>query len=61
MKVNDGIPDEWHIVPTGDLRDHDAEKTCWCKPQLDFDRDDVWIHNSLDGREDFETGKRKPS
>ncbi len=48
----------WHIVPLNDLRDHDTNGSCWCKPTLD---DGVWLHHSMDGREAFETGERLPS
>jgi hypothetical protein len=49
-----------HVFPVGDLREHstDADKPCWCRPVED---DGVVVHNSMDGREDYETGKRKPS
>lgn len=48
----------WHIVPLNDLRDHETNGGCWCKPTLD---DGVWLHHSMDGREAFETGERLPS
>lgn len=48
----------WHIVPTDDLREHEASPDCFCKPLRDEEEPSVWIHNSLDGRESFETGKR---
>lgn len=54
--------DVWHIVPLGDLRDHEAHKDCWCRPTLlddDESDGDVYIHHSLDGRELYETGERK--
>ncbi len=49
-----------HVVPINDLREHstDSEKPCWCNP---FDDDGVTVHNSMDGREAFETGERVPS
>lgn len=52
----------WHVVPLGDLRDHEPNSDCWCRPALldDDDNDsDVYIHHSLDGRELYETGERK--
>jgi hypothetical protein len=50
----------YHIVPSDDLREHitDAGKTCWCHPVED---EDMIVHNSLDGREPFETGERRVS
>lgn len=53
--------DKFHVVPTNDLREHssDIEVPCWCKP---FENaDGVIVHNSMDGREAFETGERRPS
>jgi hypothetical protein len=47
------------VVPLHDLREHEVNGSCWCRPQRN--EDDVWIHNSMDGREAFETGQRKPS
>lgn len=51
-----------HVVPVDDLREHDSNKECWCKPQLDpTDTGGLWVHNAMDGREQFETGERMPS
>ena len=53
--------EKWHIVPHDDLREHItcSVRTCWCRP---VENDDgVIVHNSMDGREAFETGERKPS
>jgi len=49
-----------HIIPMDDLRDHCLDCECWCCPGLD---EEHWVatHNSADGREDFESGLRKPS
>lgn len=52
----------WHVVPLNDLREHDLNGSCWCRPTLDDSQSDpIWIHNSMDGREKFETGERLPS
>ncbi|GAB0057432.1 hypothetical protein SIID45300_01760 [Candidatus Magnetaquicoccaceae bacterium FCR-1] len=57
-----GLDDCQHIVPLNDMRPHDRTETCWCRPVADDDGLVViWAHNSADGREDFETGRRKPS
>jgi len=48
-----------HIYPMGDLRDHQISKKCWCSPKVEDGS--LVIHNSMDGREAFETGERKPS
>ncbi len=48
-----------YVVPIGDLKWHQADsKKCWCKPTAD---DGLIIHNSMDGRELYERGERKPS
>jgi hypothetical protein len=46
-----------HVVPVNDLREHSLAG-CWCCPA---DDDGVVVHNSLDGREQFERGERKMS
>lgn len=47
-----------HVYPLGDLRDHIVSGTsCWCRPRVDDD-DLVVVHNSMDGREKYETGER---
>ena len=54
-------PNRWHVIPVGDLREHEPLPTCWCKPTPDEDHD-VFVHLSLDGREAFEiSGGRLPS
>ena len=49
-----------HVIPLNDTRKHQLSAHCWCQP-LNDDEFDVFIHNSADGREKFETGERKPS
>jgi len=51
----------FHCVPCNDLKDHviDDEGSCWCKPEFDTGYE-VFIHNSADGREDYEEGRRLP-
>jgi hypothetical protein len=49
---------EVHVIPQNDLRDHEESTTCWCQPHFD---DGVIVHNSMDQRELFERGERKPS
>jgi hypothetical protein len=52
-----------HVYPVGDLREHVTEgRDCWCHPVIE-DHDgvgEVVIHNSLDGRERYETGELLP-
>ncbi len=53
--IEDG---EKHVVPDDDKREHVlASQECWCRPFLD---DDIIVHNSLDGREDHESGGVHP-
>jgi len=49
-----------HVIPVDDLHDHEMSSECWCQPGLDHEH---WVatHNSADGREEFESGMRKPS
>lgn len=52
--------DQYHVVPSDDIKEHILKgKNCWCRPEMN--EDGVFIHNSADGREDFETGKRRLS
>lgn len=46
-----------HIIPENDLRPHTVSWRCWCGPRND---EGVCVHNSMDGREAHERG-RKPS
>ena len=50
---------DWHIIPLNDLRPHEPEMKCWCRPEIN--EDNVAVHHSMDGREDFQSGARKPS
>lgn len=53
-------PGERHVIPIGDTREHTLSERCWCCPELeDGDEGDVFVHNSHDGREKYETGVRK--
>jgi hypothetical protein len=46
-----------HVMPNDEQ--HSVVR-CKCRPEYDDDAR-AWVHNSFDGREDFESGKRKPS
>jgi hypothetical protein len=46
-----------HVYPINDLRKHSL-RDCWCRPS---DDEGVTVHKSLDGREFYERGERKPS
>lgn len=50
-----------HVIPNGDLREHLCSETCWCRPTEDDEVHGVFIHQAMDGREQFETGERLPS
>ena len=49
----------FHIVPLDDWREHELRLACWCHPARDDDG--VVIHHSMDGREAYERGERRPS
>ncbi len=53
----------YHVTPQNDLREHWVDGySCWCRPHWhETDGGDVIVHNSMDGREKYETGERKPS
>ena len=54
-------PDEVHMIPLNDLREHEASGGCWCYPSREERQhmpDDwcfVWTHRPLD-RRDLLTG-----
>jgi hypothetical protein len=52
------LADSIHVLPVDDLRLHAETLHCWCGPRQDDDEPRVIIHNSVDRREDHETGKR---
>ena len=52
---------EWHVVPRGDIREHETSPDCWCMPDEDDEEPGLWLHNAADDREAFEQGTRKPS
>lgn len=43
-----------HVMPINDIREHQSEMSCWCRPQVDVDDDEVVVHNSADMREENE-------
>lgn len=47
-----------HVLPVNDLREHDESSGCWCHPTEDELVAGLFIHHSMDGREQFETGER---
>jgi len=49
----------FHIVPVGDLRDHDADPDCWCGPTEDDEDPGIWVHHAMDKREEYEQDRMK--
>ena len=48
-------------MPAGDLREHVDNDDCWCKPTSTWEVGGwLVVHNAADGREQYETGERKP-
>ncbi len=37
-----------HVIPLGDLREHEPSADCWCHPVADDDEPSVYVHNALD-------------
>jgi hypothetical protein len=50
-------PDNIHVVPFNDLREHDTSLTCWCHPTPEDDEPRVVLHHSMDERESYEQGR----
>jgi hypothetical protein len=48
---------ERHVIPADDLRLHDGSPHCWCFPR--DDGGDLWVHNSADGREQYERHEKR--
>jgi hypothetical protein len=49
-----------HVYPLGDLKEHDIDQNCWCKPELEVHGYGmIVIHSSLDGRELYEQNIRR--
>ncbi len=46
-----------HVVPLNDLREHNASADCWCKPTEEDEWPGVWVHHSMDKREEYEQGR----
>lgn len=51
-----------HIMPSGDLYEHQSTPECWCHPEEDLNEDDdvVFYHNAADNREEYQDGRRRP-
>ena len=53
------LSNDIHVIPINDFRDHEETEHCWCRPQRDDEEPRVVIHNALDGREDYENGRKQ--
>ncbi len=45
-----------HVIPIGDIYEHQESRECWCQPKVTANKQDVLqqpiiVHNSADGRE----------
>lgn len=49
---------DFHVIPNNDLREHVSLPSCWCDPTEDHERLGVWVHHSMDRREEYEEGRR---
>lgn len=47
------------VVPEGDIKEHTMCPGCACRPVQDTINPNLWLHNSFDGREAYETGHRR--
>jgi len=58
MKCGTIFPDEYHIVPCNDFREHVSTCECWCNPTY-WDEEDfvTFVHNPLDGRDKMIRGE----
>lgn len=45
-----------NICPTYDIGPHCLDEVCHCGAEMD--EDGLLVHNALDGREDYEQGRR---
>ena len=53
-RVGDDNPDHLaNPLPVNDEVEHVESRDCWCKPRIE-ESEQVVVHNSFDGREDFE-------
>ena len=52
---------EAHVVPLQDTKEHILDAKCWCHPEEDEEHEGLFVHTSMDGREEFERGLRQVS
>ena len=52
MKCGTIFPDEYHLVPCHDFKEHSASCDCWCKPMYWSEEEYVtFVNNPMDGRD----------
>lgn len=56
--IDSDQPGDHHVYPVDDLREHNLSPECWCRPTRDEEHPGVWIHNSMDRREEYEQGRK---
>ena len=45
-----------HVCPENDLRHHYVNCNCWCSPEEI--EPGIWMHNSMDRREEYEQDRK---
>lgn len=55
--TNTDIGKTWHVIPIDDWREHADNPDCWCRPTQDDEEPLLYIHHSLDRREEYEEGR----
>jgi hypothetical protein len=51
----DSSDDDIHVLPLGDLVEHEQSRKCWCVPMLEQHVSMLVTHHSADGREQDES------
>jgi hypothetical protein len=41
------MPDDIHILPVGDIREHTERRDCWCEPEIKWACDACYIDDVL--------------
>lgn len=54
------LEERTHIIPIGDLKEHELTVHCWCCPTEDDEEPSILLHHAADGRESYEDGTRRP-
>lgn len=49
---------EYHVTPNNDLREHENAAECWCHPTPDPEQPSLFVHHSMDLREQYEEGRQ---